>query len=49
MSLSIYVVQYEMGHLVAEANKDPFPQNASERSEDAEKKVLGHVCLFKND
>jgi len=30
-----------------EANKDLFPQNASERSEDAEKKVLGHVCLSK--
>ena len=36
-----------MGHRVAEANKDLFPQNASERSEDAEKKVLGHVCLSK--
>ena len=45
--MSVYVVQFEMRHRDAEANKDLFPQNASERSEDAEKKVLGHVCLSK--
>ena len=43
----IYIVQSAMEHLVAEAKKGLFPQNASEGSEDAAKKVLGHVCLSK--